>query len=231
MAAVTAAAAGLAATLALLGIPGLGGGGDPPPGFARHFAREAAPYPVPAAGSYALPPLRTAPDGAVLDDRGRPQRLADLLAGQVTLVSFVYLMCGDGEGCPLATATLFDIWNASEAVPQLKGKVQLMTISFDPGRDTPEALASFSWPIRNDPARDRKIDWQVLTTAGQPEIRPLLTGFGQTVDPAADSDRLNHLLRLFLVDRQGRVRNVYGLGMLDPQLMMTDVETLLREAP
>ena len=125
---------------------------------------------------------------------------------------------------------MFEIWHASEQVPELKSQVQLLTLSFDPARDTPEALASFAWPIRNDDARARKMDWLVLTTADQAKLAPLLKGFGQPVDRSGDSERLNHLLRMFLVDAQGQIRNIYGLGMIDPQLMMTDVATVLAEA-
>lgn len=220
--------AALAVAAAALGLFGLGGG-DPPPGFAARFATGPPAYPIPPAGSYVLPPVRPAPDGELLDEAGRAHRLKDLLGRQVTLVSFVYLLCGDVNGCPLALSTLFDISHGTGEVPQLKGKVQLMTISFDPARDTPEALASFAYPIRHDDARSRKIDWQILTARDAGTIAPILSGFGQVVDRSGDSDRLNHLLRMFLVDAEGRVRNIYGLGMIDPQLIMTDVETLLAE--
>lgn len=205
------------------------GGATPPPDFPSRFADGPAPYAIPPPGSYRLTPLRPAPDGEVLDETGRAHRLSELLGGKVSLVSFVYLLCGDTNGCPVAIGTLFDIWHASEQVPELRGKVQLVTISFDPERDTPEALASFAWPIRSDGAQARKIDWQVLTTADQARLAPILSGFGQTVDKSRDDDRLNHLLRMFLVDAEGQVRNIYGLGMIDPQLMMTDVATLLAE--
>ena len=29
------------------------------------------------------------------------------------------------------------------------------------------------------------------------------------------------------IDRDGKIRNIYGLGLIDPRLLMTDVETLL----
>ena len=38
-----------------------------------------------------------------------------------------------------------------------------------------------------------------------------------------------HQLRVYLVDRQRRIRNIYGLGFLDPRLLLTDVLTLLAE--
>ena len=37
---------------------------------------------------------------------------------------------------------------------------------------------------------------------------------------------LRHVLKVFLVDDQLRVRNVYSSGMLDPELVLSDVETV-----
>jgi protein SCO1/2 len=36
-------------------------------------------------------------------------------------------------------------------------------------------------------------------------------------------------LRAYLIDREKQVRNIYGLGFLDPRLLVSDVHTLLDE--
>lgn len=183
----------------------------------------------PVSGSYKLHALKPAPDGSVLTADGTKQELSGVLAGKVSLVSFVYLMCGDVNGCPLATSTLFEIYDTSILAPVLHDHVQLLTISFDPDRDTVEAIESFSYPILQDDDADQKVVWRVLTTENQAALKPILDGFGQVVDRSNDQDRLNHLLRMFLVDRKGNIRNIYGLGLIDPRLLMTDIETLLLE--
>jgi len=38
-----------------------------------------------------------------------------------------------------------------------------------------------------------------------------------------------HPLRVFLIDRDRRIRNIYSSGTLDPRLMLADVKTLLLE--
>jgi cytochrome oxidase Cu insertion factor (SCO1/SenC/PrrC family) len=40
---------------------------------------------------------------------------------------------------------------------------------------------------------------------------------------------LYHTLRVFLIDREGRIRNIYSSGTLDPRLVLADVKTLLLE--
>lgn len=196
--------------------------------FAAYFeAPESYQFEPPKAGSYQINRLKAAPDGEVLDIHGDAHQLSDLLEGKYTLVSFVYLNCGDVNGCPLAMATLFDIHDTSLQLPQLKDHVQLMTISFDPDRDTVEAIESFAYPISIDQNAAKKLDWHVLTTAGHEDLEPVLKGFGQAIDRSPDQYIINHLLRMYLVDRHGDIRNVYGLGFLDPRLLMTDIETLL----
>ncbi|AFO90443.1 SCO family protein [Phaeobacter inhibens] len=187
--------------------------------------------PVQPAGTRIVPlnRLKPAPDGTVLTADGTTGQLHQLIDGKITLVSFVYLTCGDVDGCPLAFSTLYDIHDASAQLPDLRQDVQLMTISFDPERDTVEAIAAFAHPVSSDPASAQKLDWQVLTTPDTAALQPLLDGFGQVVDRGSADDQINHLLRMYLVDRHGMIRNVYGLGLIDPRLLMTDVETLLLE--
>jgi hypothetical protein len=40
---------------------------------------------------------------------------------------------------------------------------------------------------------------------------------------------LYHILRIFLIDREGRIRNIYSSATLDPRLVLADVKTLLLE--
>ena len=42
-------------------------------------------------------------------------------------------------------------------------------------------------------------------------------------------ETLYHILRVFLIDREGRIRNIYSSGTLDPRLVLADVKTLLLE--
>ena len=46
---------------------------------------------------------------------------------------------------------------------------------------------------------------------------------------AAGESALRHVAKVFLVDGEGRIRNVYGSGFLDASLLVRDLETLLGE--
>ena len=60
----------------------------------------------------------------------------------------------------------------------------------------------------------------MLADYGQDAV-PLLTGGGQ------DTGLLRHVTKVFLVDEEGGVRNVYSSGFLDHRLLIRDVETVL----
>ncbi len=184
----------------------------------------------PKPGTYTLPIIKKASDGQVLDIHGRSKSLKKILRGKISIVSFVYLTCSEIQGCPLAISTFFELFHASEKLQDLRRSAQLVTISFDPKLDTVQAINAFSYPIMADDTADRKIKWSVLTTQSQDQLQPILDGYGQVITRKQDSDIINHLLRIFLIDKAGNIRNIYGLGTIDPRLLVTDVETLIIEA-
>lgn len=201
-----------------------------PPTLANLFPRrDAFQYEPPVAGSYELPAIKPMPDATLLDSKGELVKLARLAQGRQTLIAFVYLNCADAEGCPLAMATLWQLHDSSAQRPALSRELQLITISFDPARDTPQALDAIVQTMQADLALDKKIRWQFLTGQSRKSLAPLLAAFGQPIHTSKAPGKINHLLRLFLVDRHGQIRNVYGLGSIDPRLIMTDVATLLMQ--
>jgi hypothetical protein len=71
-------------------------------------------------------------------------------------------------------------------------------------------------------------------TGRQQELQPLLEAYGQRVDkrkkPSATGP-YQHPLRVYLIDEEQQVRNIYSYGLLDPRLVITDARTLLMERP
>ena len=183
----------------------------------------------PRPGSYRLPVVKPAADGVVLDAAGAPRRLKDVLGDRITVLSFVYTRCSDANGCPLATAVLHQIHAATAGDPALARGLRLVTLSFDPGHDTPETMAKYS---RVAATRETRSPWDFLTTASDRELQPILAAYGQLVQrpPGPAAAAPTHLLRVYLIDRQQRIRNIYGLDFLDPRLLLADVRTLMLES-
>lgn len=184
-------------------------------------------YRLAAPGSYDLPAIKPAADGVLLDEDGSRRRLSDLLAGRITVMAFIYTRCGDI--CPVASARLAELRDMAAADPGLSPRVQLLSVSFDAAYDTPAVMAAYARNWRGDtPGAPR---WLFLTAADAASLRPVLAAYDQPVaeKPADDASNgpLSHLLRVFLIDRERRIRNIYSADFLDPRLVMNDILTLL----
>jgi len=184
----------------------------------------------PAPGTYRLPPLGTAADGEVLDSQGRALRLHDLMGNGPLLLSFIYTSCSDVNGCPLATHVLAKTTAVLAEDRQLASEVRIVSLSFDPDHDTPEVMRRYGAPFR-----DRGLDWRFLTTRGATALDPILEGYDQWVIRDYDAEgnplgTLSHLLRVFLIDRQKRIRNIYSVSFLHADTLSNDIRTLTMEA-
>jgi cytochrome oxidase Cu insertion factor (SCO1/SenC/PrrC family) len=194
-------------------------------------ALPALDFEPPAPGTYTLQRIMAAPDGEVVGLDGRPQRLATLTRERITLLGFIYTTCVDPEGCPRAYQVFDAVREAVGAMPALRERVRLVTLSFDPARDTPGTMARYA----GSRARPGVVPWLFLTTRSAREVMPLVEGFGQdiryTVDASGGTPRreLAHVLKVFLIDRAGYIREIYSSTFLHPRTVLNDIETLLLE--
>ncbi|WP_460825260.1 SCO family protein, partial [Massilia solisilvae] len=186
---------------------------------------------LPPPGSYRLERIMRAPEGVVLDSDGGAHRLSEFTTGKVTLFSFIYTYCTDARGCPLAYATMHSVKQAILADPALAAQVQFVSMSFDPEYDTPAAMRSYG----GEDARDRRaLRWHFLTARSGRELAPMLDGFGQDVRLAAQppgqrAPVLSHVLKVYLLDRRGYVREIYSTSFLNPEVLVNDIRTLAME--
>ncbi len=187
-------------------------------------------YDPPVPGSYALPVIKVAPDGAIIDSSGKGLNLRELTHGRITVLSFIYTRCAAPKACPYATGVFYDLHALSTGDNGLAKNMRLLSLTFDPDYDTPQRLAEYSKAMREQKSG---CEWRFATTKSRAELDPILNGYGQAVDkrsnPNDPQGPLYHILRVFLIDRQGRIRNIYSSATLDPRLVLADVKTLLLE--
>jgi protein SCO1 len=153
------------------------------------------------------------------DANGARVRFPGLARGQVAVVAFIYGSCHDAEGCPASLALLRELDRRLAEDPARARRVRLACVSFDPARDTPAKLAELRKLM------EPRGDWSFLVPAERAQLAPLLREFGQDVADLDDGTK-RHTARVYLVDAALRVRNVYAPGMLDPSLVLADVDTL-----
>ena len=187
----------------------------------------------PAPGTYALHRIMAAPEGEVLDVDGRARPLSRFTRERVTVLGFIYTTCVDPQGCPLAYRIFGALRHAIADTPALRGLVRFVTLSFDPARDPPEVMRGYAASRLKDDGRG--VPWYFLTTGSARELMPLVEGFGQdvrvTLDRSTGTPRreLSHVLKVFLIDPTGFVREIYSSAFLHPKTVLNDIETLLLE--
>jgi protein SCO1/2 len=222
------AVAGAASTVQLLlGLAGVADASVDP-------GKETAPrmeFVPPPPGSYKLQRIQRVSDALLLDGTGHAVRLSALTQGKITLLTFFYTYCVDPLGCPFAHTTLANLRDRVRGDPALAGRVRFVSVSLDPTHDTPAAIASYAQEFTIHP----KFEWRFVTAHRVTELLPVLEDFGQDfsvdVDESGRATRtLHHMLKMFLIDARGEVREIYSLTFLQPQVMFNDIKTLALEA-
>jgi protein SCO1 len=180
-----------------------------------------------ARGSAGEPPARSrlavikkAPDFSLVTQDGKDLHAAEL-RGKVLLVSFVFTTCNGS--CPATTHRMAQIEQELRGRGLLKdGRVHLLSISLDPARDTPEVLRGYMRLYDAEPT-----NWTFLTGPANTVARTI-AAWGMWARPAANG-QLDHPSRIFLVDRQARIREIYNLSFLKPAWVVEDIDLLLKE--
>jgi protein SCO1 len=223
-----AVTAGAAAAGAVLSLAAGAASGTEDPGKAAAPRMEFIP---PPAGSYKLQRIQPVSDAVFLDGAGHAVRLSVLTRGKITLLTFFYTYCVDPLGCPFAHTTLANLRDRVTGDRSLAGRVRFVSVSLDPTHDTPAAVANYGRGFTVDPT----FEWRFLTARRVPELLPVLDDFGQDVSVDIDEQgratrALHHMLKMFLIDARGEVREIYTLAFLQPQVMFNDIKTLALEA-
>jgi protein SCO1/2 len=166
-----------------------------------------------------LADIGPAPRTVLTDSAGKPFDLASL-RGKVVVVSFIYTTCTGT--CPGTTQALVRVRHALREAELWGDRVEFVSITLDPARDTPGVLRQYARLFRaNDPA------WHFLT--GPPEeVLRAIAGWGMWVK-AMPNGALDHPSRIFLLDYRGHHREIYNLEFLTPEGVMRDVRSLLGE--
>ena len=140
------------------------------------------------------------PDFELIDQSRRPVKLSDF-AGKVVALNFIYTRCALPQFC-LRVSNTFSVLQ-KRFVDYLGRDLVLLTVTFDPERDTPEVLAAYGAQWNANPAV-----WRFLT-GPVAEVRRVSGLFGVEFFP--DEGLLNHSVRSAIVDRSGRLAaNVEG---------------------
>jgi protein SCO1/2 len=139
-----------------------------------------------------------APPFSLTDQDGHTVTLASL-RGKVVLLDFIYTHCPGP--CPILTSVHVQVQR--ELPEALKGRVQLVSITLDPERDTPEVMRAY--------AEKRGADfsnWSFLSGSRE-QIEPVLKAYGVGTAPGEGIGEIAHVVVSFLIDDQGNIVERY----------------------
>jgi protein SCO1/2 len=139
--------------------------------------------------------------------------------GKVILLFFGYANCPDF--CPTTLAEFKQIYD--DLGPEQVGQVEFVFITIDPERDTPQAIADFVNGFDPD---------FIGLSGSEEELQPIWDGYfvyreKQNVGSEAGY-LMAHTTRVYVVDKQGRLRLTFPYGMAAED-MTRDIRRLLEE--
>jgi len=143
------------------------------------------------------------PDVALLDQYGRPLRLADY-RGKAVALTFVFTRCPLPDFCPLMMKKFAAAHATLTSDPGLAARTRLLTVSFDTAHDTPEVLRAFGKPFQK--TTPPFTHWS-LATGKDEAIRAL--GAALELDYVEEDRSFTHNLRTAVLDREGKLRRLF----------------------
>ncbi|MDQ6419824.1 SCO family protein [Paenibacillus sp. LHD-117] len=168
----------------------------------------------------ALPVLQSAPEFEMNDIDGNPVSLSST-NGKVRLVYYYFANCPDV--CPPTTFLLSEAQDKLRAEGKLGSEAELISITFDPERDSPDAIRQFA--ERTSAELD---GWHFLRGDGDATIE-LARKMGVSVVKDPESGTFSHMNLIVLIDKDGQIRQLIKGSdeNLDANYIVNQVNKLL----
>ncbi len=155
-----------------------------------------------------------APDFDLTDQASARVRLSDL-AGKTVLLDFIFTHCTGP--CPILTSRHVSV--ERELADSLRDKTRFVSISIDPERDTPEALARYGL------ARGADLDHWSFLTGTRPAVDEVLRAYGVAAT-RSDGAEIEHVVVTFLINPAGQIVKRY-LGLdASPEEIAADLAAI-----
>ncbi len=149
-------------------------------------------------------PGEKVPDFAFTNQDGRRVSL-DQFRGKVVLVTFIYTRCPFPDFCPRMSRNFNEIYKQLPSNPSLDG-AQLLSVSFDPGHDTPKVLRAYGYSVAHTHDASLFRRWQfVAPTEG--DLAALADFFALTVKP--EGGMITHSLSTAVIGPDSRIISWY----------------------
>lgn len=171
---------------------------------------------APVSGQPAPPPLderfaqigKEVPDFSLINQDGKRISLKDF-RGKALAITFIYAQCPLPEYCIKMSTNFSDLANQVKGDADLKNKIRLLSISFDPARDTPEKLKQYGAGYYGKGVQPDFNLWQ-LAVGKDAEVKKIADFFGLRYEvDENDKTQINHSLRTAVISPDGKVAKIF----------------------
>ena len=144
------------------------------------------------------------PDVTLIDETGAPRAVADW-RGKILVVTFIYTRCPFPDFCPRMDRQFKSVQAEILADAQLRDRVALLSVSFDPAFDTPPVLAAHAKELGADPRI-----WH-FATGERDAIDRFAARFGVSVmREGTNAEGVTHNLRTAVIGSDGTLQAVFN---------------------
>jgi protein SCO1/2 len=169
-----------------------------------------------------LKPGEPVPDQAFVDERGQSRRLSDW-RGRAVALTFIYTRCPIPTFCPLMDRHFAAVQKTIQEDRSLNGRVQLLSVTFDPAYDTPPVLRAHAKKVGAQPDT-----WSFLT-GERDDIDRFAARLGVSVVREQNAADIVHNLRTAVIDADGRLEQVFTGNEWTPAEVVSTVREALKD--
>jgi protein SCO1/2 len=149
------------------------------------------------------------PDFSLLNQDGKRISMKDF-RGKALAITFIYAQCPLPDYCIKMSTNFSDLANQVKGDPDLKDKLRLLSISFDPARDTPAKLKQYGAGYYGKDVQPDFNLWQ-LAVGKDAEVKKIADFFGLRYEvDENDKTQLNHSLRTAVIAPDGKVTKIFS---------------------
>ncbi len=162
------------------------------------------------------------PEFTLTDQDGKRLSTKDF-RGKAWAITFIYARCPLPEYC-IKMSTNFSDAALQIMNSDLKNKLRLLSVSFDPANDTPEKLRSYGQGYLGKDAKPDFSVWQ-LAVGNDKEVRSIADFFGLRYETDQnDKTQINHSLRTAVISPEGKVTKIFAGNDWTPNDLLKELK-------
>ena len=170
---------------------------------------------------------REVPDFKLINQDGNRFGLKDY-RGRALAITFIYSRCPLPEYCILMSRNFSDLANELNNNAELKDKIRLLSVSFDPQTDTPAKLKEYGLGYLGKGAKPDFTVWQ-LASGSEKEVKDIADFFGLRYETDEnDKTQFNHSLRTIVITPEGKVQKVFSGNEWTPNDLLRELQAAIK---